>query len=119
MTAPSAPLAAAYPPIYRSGGPPMDSLLDDSRGPAELEVGYGPLDTWRGIRRRHRPGEHAADMIAVRVTGPMKVAVTPRTSPGGRRVRRSGASQLHSVSSRRGPQPFEVGIRVRWRATAG
>ena len=53
----------------------------------ELEVGYGPLDiVAKGFDAGIGPAEHAAaDMIAVRVTGPMKVAVVGAPSYFARR----------------------------------
>ena len=88
----------------------------------ELEVRYGPLDILaKGFDAGIGPAEHAAaHMVAVRVMGPMKVAVVGAPSYFARRPAPRApedVAQHNCIQYRPGP-PLQVGIRMQWQGTS-
>ena len=85
-----------------------------------LEVGYGPLDIVKeGFDAGIGPAEHAAaDMIAVRVTGPMRLAVVGAPSYFARRPAPVTPEDLAAHSCIQACNPADRGV-IKWEFEGG
>jgi len=85
-----------------------------------LEVGYGPLDIVKeGFDAGIGPAEHAAaDMIAVRVTGPMRLAVVGAPSYFARRPAPVTPEDLAAHSCIQARNPADRGV-IKWEFERG